>query len=50
MALTEELPIYRATYRLLNMLIRATQDFPRFYKYSLEVRMVDVCLDMSMLI
>lgn len=28
MALTEELPIYRATYRLLNMLIRATQDFP----------------------
>ena len=50
MALTEELPIYRATYRLLNMLIRATQDFPRFYKYSLGVRMVDVCLDMSMLI
>lgn len=28
MALTEELPIYRATYRLLNLLIRATQDFP----------------------
>lgn len=50
MALTEELPIYRATYRLLNMLIRATQDFPRFYKYSLGTRMVDVCLDMSMLI
>ncbi|WP_455664426.1 hypothetical protein [Phocaeicola sp.] len=50
MALTEELPIYRATYRLLNMLIRATQDFPRFYKYSLGVRMVDVCLDMSMLL
>lgn len=50
MALTEELPIYRATYRLLNMLIRATQDFPRFYKYSLGVRMVDVYLDMSMLI
>lgn len=50
MALTEELPIYRATYRLLNMLIRATQDFPRFYKYSLGTRMVDVCLDMSMLL
>nr|WP_294476621.1 four helix bundle protein [uncultured Bacteroides sp.] len=50
MALTEELPIYRATYRLLNMLIRATQDFPRFYKYSLGTRMVDVCLEMSMLI
>lgn len=27
MALTEELQIYRATYRLLNLLIRATQDF-----------------------
>ena len=50
MSLTEELPIYRATYRLLNMLIRATQDFPRFYKYSLGARMVDICLDMSMLI
>lgn len=50
MALTEELPIYRATYRLLNMLIRATQDFPRYYKYSLGTRMVDVCLDMSMLL
>ncbi|WP_288151336.1 four helix bundle protein [Phocaeicola sartorii] len=50
MALTEELLIYRATYRLLNMLIRATQDFPRFYKYSLGTRMVDVCLDMSMLL
>lgn len=50
MALTEELPIYRATYRLLNLLIRATQDFPRYYKYSLGTRMVDVCLDMSMLL
>ena len=25
MALTEDLPLYRATYRLLNMLIRATE-------------------------
>lgn len=50
MALTEELPIYRATYRLLNMLMCATQDFPRFYRYSLGSRMVDICLDMSMLI
>lgn len=50
MSLTEELPIYRATYRLLNLLIRATQDFPRFYKYSLGTRMVDICLDMSMLL
>lgn len=46
MALTEELPIYRATY----LLLRATQDFPRFYKYSLGTRMVDICLDMSMLL
>lgn len=50
MALTEELPIYRATYRLLNMLIRTTQDFPRFYRYSLGTRMVGICLDMSMLL
>lgn len=40
MALTEELPIYRATYRLLNLLIRATQDFPRFFRYGLGSRMV----------
>ena len=50
MALTEELPIYRATYWLLNLLIRATQEFPLFYKYSLGTRMVDICLDMSMLL
>lgn len=42
MALTKELPIYRATYRLLNLLIRATQDFPRFYKYSLGTRIYPI--------
>ena len=30
MALSEELPLYRDTYRLLNNLLILTQDFPRF--------------------
>ena len=46
MALSEDLPLYRDTLRLLNLLIPLSQGFPRFYKYSLGTRMMDVCLDM----
>ena len=39
MALSEELPLYRDTYRLLNNLLILTQDFPRFFRYSMGSRM-----------
>lgn len=38
MALSEELPLYRDTYRLLNNLLILTQDFPRFFRYSMGSR------------
>ena len=50
MALSEELPLYRDTYRLLNNLLILTQDFPRFFRYSMGSRMVDLTLDMLSLI
>lgn len=50
MGLSENLPIYRATCRLLNLLIPLTQSFPRFFRYSVGVRMVDLNLDMVSLV
>ncbi len=50
MALTEELPIFRAVSRLLNQIAPLTSGFPKFYKYSLGTRLWDLCLDMSELI
>ncbi|MDY3068156.1 MAG: hypothetical protein SOR57_00565 [Parabacteroides sp.] len=50
MSLSEDLPIYHDNYQLLNKLIRQTQEFPRFFKYSLGSRMVDLNLDMLSLI
>lgn len=50
MALSEDLPLYRDTYRLLNNLLALTQDFPRFFRYSMGSRMVDLTLDMLSLI
>jgi len=42
MALSEELPLYRDTYRLLNNLLILTQDFPRFFRYSMGSRMLSL--------
>ena len=50
MALSEDLPLYRDTYRLLNNLLVLTQEFPRFFRYSMGSRMVDLTLDMLSLI
>lgn len=50
MEFTEELPIYRATYRLLNLLLHATQNFHQFYKYNQNTGVVNICLDMSVLL
>jgi hypothetical protein len=50
MALSEELPLYKDCLDLLNKLLRLTKDFPRFFRYSMGNRMVDLNLDMLSLI
>ena len=50
MALSEELPLYRDTLRLLNLTIEKTKSYPRYYRYTLGERMVNVNLDMLSLI
>ncbi len=45
MALSEELPIYKAGYDLLERVVDASKDLPKFYRYSLGSRMVELCLD-----
>jgi len=46
MALSEELPVFKATYDLLERLIDLAKDLPKFFRYSVGTRMVDLCLDM----
>lgn len=50
MALSEDLPLYRDSLQLLNRLIPLTQGFPRFFRYGLGNRMVELNLDMLSLI
>lgn len=50
MARSEDLPLFRASYDLLEQLIQLSQQLPRFFRYSLGGRMVDLCLDMLGLI
>lgn len=45
MALSEELPIYKAGYDLLERLTDLSKDLPKFFRYSIGTRMVDLCLD-----
>lgn len=46
MALSEELPIYKASYDLLERLTDLAKDLPKFFRYSVGTRMVDLALDM----
>jgi hypothetical protein len=34
MALSEELPIYKATFNMLGMVVERVKSFPRFYRYT----------------
>lgn len=45
---TQDLPIYRATYQLLERTAQLSKEFPRNYKLSLAVRLQDECTDMVM--
>lgn len=44
----QDLPIYRATYRLLEKVAHYSKHFPRNYKLSLAGRLQDECTEMVM--
>lgn len=46
MAQSEELPIFKAAYDLLEQLMDVAKDLPKFYRYSIGTRMVDLNLDL----
>ncbi|MEY8611615.1 hypothetical protein AALM74_20855 [Parabacteroides segnis] len=45
MALSEDLPLYRDTLRLLNLLNPLSQGFLRFFRYNMGNRMIELNLD-----
>ena len=50
MALSHELPIYLDTMKLLSLTIEKTKCYPRFYRYTVGEKMVNINLDMLSLI
>lgn len=48
MALSEELPIFGASYSLLEKLIDVEKDLPRMLRYTVGSRMIDANLDLLM--
>lgn len=46
MALSEELPIYKDSFDLLEQLTELSKDLPKFLRCTLGTRMVDLSLDM----
>ena len=50
MAQSEELPLYRDTFIMLGMVIEKVKDYPRFYRYTIGEKMVNIILDMLSLI
>ncbi|MBR1755108.1 MAG: four helix bundle protein [Bacteroidaceae bacterium] len=46
MMLSEELPIFKTSYDLLERLTALAKDLPKFFRYTLGTRMMDLCLDM----
>lgn len=48
--LSEELQIYKTTYDLLEMMVDLSRELPKFYRYNVGTRLVDLCLDMLALI
>ncbi len=46
MAQSEDLPIFKASYDLLEQLTDLSKDLPKFFRYSIGQRMVDLCLDL----
>lgn len=50
MAQYKHLPIYKATYELLEKVTRKTKDFPRDFKYSLGDKIRNECIELVIFI
>ena len=50
MALSHDLPIYLATMKLLSLTIEKTKCYPRFYRYTVGEKMVNINLELLSLI
>ena len=50
MALSHELPIYCDTMKLLSLTIEKTKCYPRFYRYTVGKKMVNINLEILSLI
>jgi len=43
---SEELPIFKASYDLLEKMMDLSKELPKFFRYTIGTRLVDLCLDM----
>ncbi|MDN5554785.1 four helix bundle protein [Prevotella sp.] len=50
MSQSNNLPIYKDTFTMLGMVINRVKDYPRFYRYTIGEKMVNINLDMLSLI
>ncbi|BCS86144.1 hypothetical protein prwr041_20370 [Prevotella herbatica] len=50
MALSYDLPIYRDTMKLLSLTIEKAKCYPRFYRYTVGEKMVNINLELLSLI
>src|SRR5574344_1156644 len=47
MSLSEELPLYKDTLNLLNLTLEKTKSYPKYYRYTLGEKMININLDIS---
>ena len=50
MSQSDHLPIYKDTFTMLGMVINRVKDYPRFYRYTIGEKMVNINLEMLSLI
>ncbi len=50
MAQYKHLPIYKATYELLELVTRKTKEFPKDFKFSLGNKLQDECVDLVLFV
>ena len=50
MSQSDHLPIYKDTFTMLGMVINRVKDYPRFYRYTVGEKMVNINLELLFLI
>ena len=50
MSQSDHLPIYKDTFTMLGMVIERVKDYPRFYRYTIGEKMVNINLELLSLI